>query len=199
MVCKEKVLLILKGILFPLPASILAFLAIICLLPGCSEDAKPKNAVTHVKIAPLMSAKNVEVTFSDSGKIAAKLFSVLINRYEGKDPYMEFPKGFQILMYDSAKRVETSIRGDYGKRRENQKIMEARGNVVVRNEIKKQQLNTEHLIWDENRRMIYSDVKVKITTPDKVLYVYGLESDESFSWYKFSNVTGEMTVRKDSL
>jgi len=39
--------------------------------------------------------------------------------------------------------------------------------VIVRNEIKKQQLNTEKLTWDENRRMIFTDETVKITTLDK--------------------------------
>lgn len=146
-----------------------------------------------------MSAKDIEVTFSDSGKIQAKLYSPLINRFSGKDPYMEFPKGFKVFIYDSVMRVESTITGNYGKRRESARIMEAKGNVVVRNEITGKQLNTERLTWDENKRMIYSNVKVKITTADKVLFVEGLESNESFTWYKFTRVTGEMLVRKDSL
>jgi urocanate hydratase len=96
-------------------------------------------------------------------------------------------------------RVESTITGNYGKRRESARIMEAKGNVVVRNEITGKQLNTERLTWDENKRMIYSNVKVKITTADKVLFVEGLESNESFTWYKFTRVTGEMLVKKDSL
>jgi len=147
----------------------------------------------------MMSAKDIEVIFSDSGKIQAKLYSPLINRFSGNDPYMEFPKSFKVFIYDSIMRVESTITGNYGKRRESARIMEAKGNVVVRNEITGRQLNTERLTWDENKRMIYSDVKAKITTADKVLFVEGLESNESFTWYKFTRVTGEMLVRKDSL
>ena len=146
-----------------------------------------------------MSAKDIEVTFSDSGRIQAKLFSPLINRYGGKEPYMEFPKGFRVFIYDSAVHVESTITGNYGKRLEASRIMEAKGNVIVRNEITKKQMNTEELTWDENKRMIYSNVKVKITTADKVLFVEGLESNESFTWYKFRRVTGEMMVKKDSI
>lgn len=167
--------------------------------PGCGNDIKSVNAITHTSFQPLMTAKNIEVVFSDSGKIQAKLVSVLLYRYAGENPYMEFPKGFQVEIYDSAQRVETTISGQYGKRFEYVRKMEARGHVIVRNELKKQQLETEHLIWDENRRMIFADVPVKITTPDKVLYGDGMESNESFTWYRFTRVYGQMMVKKDSI
>ena len=112
---------------------------------------------------------------------------------------MEFPKGFRVVMYDSALRVETTISASYGKRIDRTRIMEARGNVVVRNESKNQQLNTEQLTWDENRKTIYSHLPVKITTPDKILYGDGLESNESFTRYEFLNVHGQMMVKKDSI
>ena len=146
-----------------------------------------------------MMARNIEVTFSDSGKIQAKLYSVLLNRYPGGDPYMEFPKGFKVCIYDSVMRVETTISGNYGKRKDYTRIMEARGNVVVRNEMKKQQLNTELLIWDENKRKIYSRTSVKISTDKMLLYGDGLESNESFSDYTILNPHGQMVVKKDSI
>ena len=146
-----------------------------------------------------MSAKNIEVLFSDSGKIQAKLTSVLLNKYEGQNPYMEFPKGFKVVFYDSAGRVESTIAGNYGKQDETSRVMEAKGDVVVRNEAKDQQINTEELTWNENRLLIYSDVKVKITTANKVLFSDGLKANESFTWYEFVNPHGQMTVKKDSI
>jgi len=146
-----------------------------------------------------MSAKNIEVLFSDSGKIQAKLTSVLLNRYEGEEPYLEFPKGFKVMFFDSAGRVESTITGNYGRQNEMTRVMEATGNVIVRNEEKNQQINTEELTWNENRALIYSDVKVKITTANKVLYSDGLKANESFTWYEFVNPHGQMTVKKDSI
>lgn len=166
---------------------------------GCSNDIHQINAITNSAIGPLMSAKNIEVVFSDSGKIEARLKSVLLNRFSGQNAYLEFPKGFNVQIYDSVNRVETTISGNYGKRYENTRIMEARGNVIVRNEIKNQQLNTEYLKWDENRRLITSNLPVKIITPDKVLYGEGLEANESFTWYRFNKVSGQMMVKKDSI
>jgi LPS export ABC transporter protein LptC len=199
MVRKEKVLLAFKNSPFHLPVFTFLFLLPVILFSGCGDELKTVDADIHEKTSPAMSAKDIEVVFSDSGRIQVKLYSPLINRYSGKDPYMEFPNGFRVFIYDTAMRVESTITGNWGKRRESTRIMEAKGNVVVRNEVTKKQLNTEALTWDENKRMIYSNVKVKITTSDKVLFVEGLESNESFTWYKFTRVTGEMLVKKDSL
>lgn len=146
-----------------------------------------------------MSAQNIDVLFSDSGKIQARIISPLLNRFGGNDPYLEFPNGFKIWMYDSVQAVSTTITGNRGIRKEVARTMEAWGNVVVRNEKKNEQLNTEHLLWDENKHSISSDVKVKITTPDKILFGDSMESNESFTNYSISNVTGQMTVKKDSL
>jgi len=170
------------------------------LISGCGNDPGMSGILTESKSGPGMMAKNIEVTFSDSGKIQAKLYSVLLNRYPGgSDPYMEFPKGFKVCIYDSVLRVETTITGNYGKRKDYTRIMEARGNVMVRNEMKKQQLNTEVLIWDENKRKIYSKTKVKITTDNMILFGDGLESNESFTDYTIINPHGQMLVKKDSI
>jgi LPS export ABC transporter protein LptC len=176
-----------------------SFFLCIALLSGCGNDLETVKDFTNPNTAPSMSAKNIEVTFSDSGRVQAKLYSPLVNRFEGEDPSMIFPTGFKVYIYNSQMRVETTITGNWGKRMENLRMMEAKGNVVVRNEIKQQQLNTEHLFWDEKKARIYSDVKSKITTPDKIFFVEGLESNEAFTDYIFTHLTGEMMVKKDSI
>jgi len=199
MVCKTQVLLALKNSFhhFFIFCLFLVFIAVI--LTGCGNNPEIANVLTQSKSGPGMMAKNIEVTFSDSGKIQAKLYSVLLNRYPGGDPYMEFPKGFKVCIYDSAMHVETTISGNYGKQKDYSRIMEARGNVVVRNELKKQQLNTELLIWDENKRKIYSRTSVKITTGNMLLFGDGLESNESFTDYTILNPHGQMLMKKDSI
>jgi LPS export ABC transporter protein LptC len=173
--------------------------AFLLLLAGCGNDLETVNAITHNYSGPVMSAKNIEVVFSDSGKIQAKVYSILLNRYSTPEPCMEFPRGFKINIFDTALRTETTIMANYGKRKEYARIMEAKGNVIVRNEVKKQQLNTEQLTWDENRRMIFTSERVKITTLDKIVFGKGLRSNESFSDYTILHVYGQMMVKKDSI
>jgi hypothetical protein len=70
---------------------------------------------------------------------------------------------------------------------------------VVRNELKNQQINTEELTWSENKNLIWSDVKVMVTTSNKVLFSDGLRANDAFTWYEFVNPHGQMTVKQDSI
>jgi LPS export ABC transporter protein LptC len=166
---------------------------------SCSKAPQPNDSLKVQADDPVMSAHNIDVLFSDSGQVQARLTSALMNRYAGESPFLEFPAGFKIFMFDSVQKISSTITGNRGIRRENARIMEAWGNVIVRNEKKNEQINTEHLIWDENRHRIWSDVKVKITRPDQILYGTSMESNEAFTNYSIQGVTGEMAVKKDSI
>ncbi|MCX6287932.1 MAG: LPS export ABC transporter periplasmic protein LptC [Bacteroidetes bacterium] len=179
---------------------ILAVLQVILLLfASCTKEKEVVSDKLHSEEDPSMSAGNVEVLFSDSGRVQARLTAPLLNQYVGKNPRMDFPKGFKIIMYDSIMRVKSTITAMYGIRFDYKGYMEGRGNVIVRNEMKNEQLNTEHLIWDERNHRIYNNDPIKVITPGKVLYGNDLESDETFTRYNFKNPTGQMMVKKDSV
>ncbi|HCQ29628.1 MAG TPA: LPS export ABC transporter periplasmic protein LptC, partial [Flavobacteriales bacterium] len=74
-------------------------------------------------------------------------------------------------------------------------IFDARGNVVVKNLEKNQQLNTEHLIWNQEQGKILSDEFVKITTDEQIIMGEGLEADESFETYQINKITGTITLQ----
>jgi hypothetical protein len=46
---------------------------------------------------------------------------------------------------------------------------------IQRNEI----LNTEYLVWDQKKKIIFSDKKVQVTTPNDIIFGEGFESDET--------------------
>ncbi|MEZ5197091.1 MAG: LPS export ABC transporter periplasmic protein LptC [Bacteroidales bacterium] len=72
--------------------------------------------------------------------------------------------------------------------------MEAKNNVVVKNIQKNEFLETEHLIWDRNKGIIYTDVFVKITRDEEVIYGDGMTSDQNFESYKIKNASGEFII-----
>ena len=168
-------------------------------LSSCSKAPTAENFLQVKEDSPVMSATNIDVLFSDSGKIQARLTSPLMNRFTGENPYLEFPNGFVIYMFDSVQQISSTITGNKGIRREYAHTMEAWGNIIVRNEKKNEQLNTEHLVWDENQHKIWSDVNVKITRPDNTLNGSSMESNETFTRYTIQNFTGQMVVKGDSI
>lgn len=169
------------------------------MLAACGKAPETSVFIKARKNDPAMSAHNIEVLFSDSGKTEARLNSPLMNRYLGESPYLDFPNGFQVTMFDSLQQSKSTITANRGIRNEFARTMEAWGNVIVRNEKKNEQLNTEHLVWDEGKHRIWSDVPVKITKPDQILNGSSMEANEAFTVYSIQQPTGLMNVKKDSI
>ena len=55
---------------------------------------------------------------------------------------------------------------------------EAFGNVVVKNIINKEVMETDTLYWDRKNEKIYTDCYVRMHSPDGFIQGYGMESDE---------------------
>ena len=165
---------------------------------SCKNDIKIINSLPGVDSLPLEIAYDVEISFSDSGKLQAVLSAPVMERIseEEKDggEYLEFPEGFKAVFYDSLANPETQITARYGVNYEKKDFMEARHNVIIKNFAKQEQLNTEHLIWDRKKKEIYSDVFITLTKPDEVLYGDGFSSDETFEAYEVINPTGEFSI-----
>ncbi|MEI7492414.1 MAG: LPS export ABC transporter periplasmic protein LptC [Bacteroidota bacterium] len=190
----------MKAVIPPRLIRLLAILQLILLMfSACTKEKEAASIKLHSSEDPSMSAVNVEILFSDSGKVQARLTAPLLNQYGGKNPRMDFPRGVKLVMYDSIMRVKSTLSALYGIRFDFKGYMEGRGNVIVRNELKNEQLNTEHLVWDERNHRIYNNDPIKIITPGKILYGNDLESDETFTRYNFKNPTGQMMVKKDSV
>ncbi len=143
---------------------------------------------------PSETARHIEVFYSDSGNVLIKLISPKLDRFQKEEPYIEFPDGLHLIFYDSLKNVKTELTANYGISWEKKKTMEVKDDVVIRDYEKDEIINTEHMIWDQRQRKIYSNAFVKRTTNEGVLYFDGFDADESFSTYTFRNPRGVFTI-----
>lgn len=166
-------------------------IVIATMLFACKNDMETISQLTTDPSLPGESARDVEMIYSDSGRIMIKLVSPVLNRYLTEDPYIEFPEGLHLFFYDSAMNVKSELTANYGINYENKKTMEVKDDVVITNHDKHEVLNTEHVIWDQRIKKIYSEVFVKRTTPDGVLYGEGFDADESLKSWKLRKVSGE--------
>ncbi len=91
-------------------------------------------------------------------------------------------------------RVKTSLRANYAITWNSRKLMEARNDVVIIS--KDEIINTEHIVWDQRRRVIFSDVFVKRTNKDGVMYGDGFDADETFNKYSIRNPRGTFSVQQ---
>lgn len=163
---------------------------------ACENDPTiVKNIGSNSKL-PAQKIINAEILYSDSGIVKAKINAPLLEYYSGDNPYTEFKKGLKMVLLDKDKKPETQMKANYAIKNEKENIIEAKNDVVVKNE-RGETLNTEHLIWDEGKDLIKSDAFVKITTPDKIIMGDGLESNQSFTKYKILKIKGTINLKDD--
>ena len=174
----------------------IAALFVVAMLFSCENDIETVNIIGAKDTAPFEISKNVALYYSENGKVEVLLKTPLLERYTGERPYFEMTKGVEVYFYDSLMNISSQLTANYAISYENEKITEARNNVVVLNE-KNEQLDTEHLIWDEKKAIIYSNVYVKITTPDEILYGDGFESDERFEKWHIKMPKGSFNIKEE--
>jgi LPS export ABC transporter protein LptC len=144
---------------------------------------------------PVETARHVEIMYSDSFMLKAILHAPLMERFAGDNPHILMKEGVHLRFFNKNKEVTSSLTAKWAISREQEKIMEAKNDVVVVNE-KNETLNTEHLIWDERSKRIRTEAFAKITTAEEVIFGEGLEANEDFSWYRILKVKGIINVKK---
>ena len=169
-------------------------LFIVAVSSACENDLKDVEKISAKTVAiPVDTSTGVEIIYSDSAKVKAKLLAPVLLHYKTDKPYYEMNKGVTVIMYDDLLEETTRITSDYAIQRENEKIVELRKNVVVTNK-KGETFKSEELIWDQNTRKCYSNKLVSIITSSQVIYGTTFWAKEDFSYYEITQSTGNFDV-----
>lgn len=164
---------------------------------ACENDIEEVNAIALKEKFPVETADSIEVVYSDSGRVLMKITAPLMEHFVGDSSYIELSKGVHVIFFNDSLQPQTELTAEYAINKERESIMEAKRNVVVVNE-KGDKLNTEHLIWDKNTRMIRTEEFVKITTEDEVIMGNGMEADEHFTKYKIKQIKGIISIKENA-
>ena len=178
-------------------SGIIAVVLFGAILPSCKNDVQTVISTGMVDTLPEMTAKDIEILYSEKAKVQIKLTSPLLVSKTEDEPVLLFPKGFTVFFYDSAMNLTSTITAEYGISYEKKKLMEARSNVVVENLEKGEKLNTEELFWDRNKQIIYSNSFVKLTSSATVIMGDGLTSKEPFEELVISHPTGPIEIKDE--
>ncbi|MBA3665967.1 MAG: LPS export ABC transporter periplasmic protein LptC [Bacteroidetes bacterium] len=165
---------------------------------ACSNDIKQVAAIHQNRKAPSQIGDSITLLYTDSAmlKIVLKANRMLMFDRNVSEPHTVMPKGFFVTMFDQDEKISATLKGKFGVRFDNTKLMIARYKVEVVN-VKGEKLETERLVWDENARRIYTDAFVKITTDKEVIMGKGLESNQDFSKYDIKEITGTIHIQNN--
>jgi LPS export ABC transporter protein LptC len=153
------------------------------------------NKVARRKDEPTEIVRNITITHTDSGKVTMVMKAPVIYTFAGNKPRKVLPNGVKVQFFAPDGKPETEMTSGYAVSYEGKGRMEARINVVVVNE-KGETLKTEHLIWEEGTKRIFTDEFVTITTKDEILFGDGLESNQEFTKYRIKNIKGTIQVKE---
>ena len=131
---------------------------------------------------PVQTVRDMFVVQSENGKIQMRASADLMEKYERDTlSYELFPEGFAVYGYTDEGLLETEIVADnarHVKYEDGRETWEAFGNVVVKNLIKQEIIETDTLYWDQKNERIYTHCYVKLYSPDGFMQGYGMESDQ---------------------
>ena len=136
----------------------------------------------NLEETPMQIVDDMFIVQSKNGQIQMRAQAPLMEKYE-KDSlsYELFPEGFFIYGYNEEGLLETEILADNAKHFKNDKgdeTWEAFGNVVVKNLIKQEVMETDTLYWDQKNEKIYTHCYVRMYSPKGFAQGYGMESDQ---------------------
>lgn len=181
---------------------LLRWILLFVVSPGflsCENEIEKINSLSGNITLPDVSGKNFEIIHSDSGKVRVRILAPELYKYDlAEQPYIEFPRGMKAYFYDDSLKIESVIEAGYVKYFQTEKLWEAKNNVEARNLKKNEQLNTEHLFWNEQKKTIYSSTNTRIVTADGTFYgEKGFEANQDLSKWKLKSSKGTVNVKNE--
>lgn len=180
----------------------LSILGSATLLFSCTKETKTTQYDYETLLTE--SSENRTITMMENGIRSYTFITPLMEGYSlAANPYQEFRRGINMTTYtqDSLNLVDANITANYAIYYENQRLWEAKGNVIIiknnRDEgdttVKNHtEIYTQQLFWNATTKKIYSNVDTKILQPDGWHFGVGFDADEDLKNIHFRKYSSEM-------
>lgn len=178
-------------------AAALAFVVFSC------KGKLPESGGLNFDETPIQVVENVFSVSSENSDLQMRMEAKTMMRFENDSMmYEKFPDGFAVYGYMEDGRLETEITADNALHRswnDGREEWQATGNVVVKNLIKREVMETDTLYWDKKEEKIFTHCYVKMWSPDGFMQGYGMESDQrARNSILYNNFNNYAIVVKDS-
>jgi LPS export ABC transporter protein LptC len=147
--------------------------------------------------SPVGVARNINVKYTDSGKLVANLISPLRNDYTNlKFPYQEFPEGVEVRYWNENDESST-VTSDFAVRYDETNIVDLRRNVVLVTS-DSLVLKAEQLYWDQKNQWVFTDQPYRIIFKDGSFNDgAGFDSSEDFTNFLSRRNAGEQIIDRN--
>lgn len=149
-----------------------------------------KNKIGALYTGPLEIVNNVEVKYSEQGKLKVLMKTPKSFRYQNETKI--FPDTINISFYDTLGTVVTRLRSDSGRYDQNTDVYIVKGNVRVVKSETQEILTTTELSWSPRTRKVFTDkpLAVKNNRTSEITNAIGMDAEQDFTRIKFRKATG---------
>ena len=126
------------------------FFVLLCLLSSCSNDPKEVETFVSSEDMPIEVMKEVELIYTEQGKIKVKIMAEKIERYLNQNPSVYFSNGVLVHFYNDSANITSTLTAEEASIDDKNQQMMAKTNVELISQ-KSEKLNTEQLVWDEKK------------------------------------------------
>ncbi|MFN8406449.1 MAG: LPS export ABC transporter periplasmic protein LptC [Sphingobacteriaceae bacterium] len=161
---------------------------------SCENNLREVEKVSSHKLATQIdTSKGVEIIYSDSAIVKAKIIAPELLHFKTDQPYYEMKKGVKAIFFDKDQLETSNVVADYAMSREHEDIIELRNNVVATNK-EGRIFKSDELIWNSKQRRFYSTKLVTIITPSQTIHGTEFWANEGFTYYEIKQSTGDFDV-----
>lgn len=157
-------------------------LAVAFVVFSCKSNLSEAEKL-DLKVTPIQTVDGMFFVQSENSRLKLRMEAPRMEVYEHDTlSYDLFPLGIRIYGYGENGLLETTItareaRHDKYKDKKQEK-WSAFGNVVIKNIVKQETMETDTIYWDNKAREIWTDCYIKMYSPSGSMQGYGMRSDE---------------------
>lgn len=164
------------------------------LFSACDPGSNRERKVYTEDDTAIEVGREVEILYSDSAVVRVRVRGPILHNFTDRDNLrQEFPEGVRIDFLEPDLSIKSTLTAKTAVRQQEKGRITARDSVVLVTK-KEEKLETEELIWDERTAKVHTDKFVKVTKPGEVIYGYGLEAEQDFSYWKILVPKGRIKV-----
>ena len=156
--------------------------AVAFILFSCKSKLSQADKLDLAKI-PLQKVDSMYLVQTKNGMIEMRVVTGEMQHFENDTMSCDvFPDGMNVYAYTDDEVLESTIVSDeashFTNKNTKEEIWKAYGNVVVKNIVKNQTMESDTIYWDQTAKEIYTDCYVRLYSDDGFIQGYGMRSDE---------------------
>ena len=156
--------------------------AVAFILFSCKSKLSQADKLDLAKI-PLQKVDSMYLVQTKNGMIEMRVVTGEMQHFENDTMSCDvFPEGMNVYAYTDDEVLESTIVSDeashFTNKNTKEEIWKAYGNVVVKNIVKNQTMESDTIYWDQTAKEIYTDCYVRLYSDDGFIQGYGMRSDE---------------------